>query len=70
VKLKSGDALQADLVVTGIGVQLRLELAKVPHGHWQTMTFLAALRHDRVTAPWLIDDRSMAKPSKSTSRRF
>jgi putative transposase len=29
--------------------------AKVPHGHWQTMTFLAALRHDRVSAPWLID---------------
>lgn len=29
--------------------------AKVPHGHWKTMTFLAALRHDRVTAPWLID---------------
>ena len=29
--------------------------AKVPHGHWQTMTFLAALRHDRITAPWLID---------------
>jgi transposase len=29
--------------------------AKVPHGRWQTMTFVAALRHDRVTAPWLID---------------
>ncbi len=29
--------------------------AKVPHGLWQTMTFLAALRHDRITAPWLID---------------
>lgn len=29
--------------------------ADVPHGHWQTMTFLAALRHDRVTAPWLLD---------------
>jgi transposase len=29
--------------------------AKVPHGHWKTMTFLAALRHDRVEAPWLID---------------
>ena len=29
--------------------------AKVPHGHWKTMTFLAALRHDRVDAPWLID---------------
>lgn len=29
--------------------------AKVPHGHWKTMTFLAALRHDRIDAPWLID---------------
>ena len=29
--------------------------ADVPHGHWQTMTFLAALRHDGVTAPWLLD---------------
>jgi hypothetical protein len=41
-----------------------------PKCHWLTMTFLAALRHDRVTAPWLIMGRSMAKPSKSTSRRF
>jgi len=30
-------------------------MARVPHGHWQTMTFLAALRHDRIEAPWLID---------------
>ena len=30
-------------------------MAKVPHGRWTTMTFLAALRHDRVEAPWLID---------------
>lgn len=29
--------------------------AKVPHGRWKTMTFLAALRHDRLDAPWLID---------------
>ena len=29
--------------------------AKVPHGRWKTMTFLAALRHDRLEAPWLID---------------
>jgi putative transposase len=28
---------------------------KAPHRRWKTMTFLAALRHDRVTAPWLID---------------
>ena len=29
--------------------------AKVPHCPWQTMTFTAALRHDRITAPWLIE---------------
>jgi len=29
--------------------------AKAPYGHWNTMTFLAALRHDRIDAPWLID---------------
>ena len=26
-----------------------------PHSHWRTMTILAALRHDRVVAPWLLD---------------
>lgn len=26
-------------------------LAKVPHGRWRTLTFIAALRHDRITAP-------------------
>lgn len=30
-------------------------LAKVPHGHWKTMTFLAALRCDGITAPWVLD---------------
>ena len=30
-------------------------LAKVPQGHWRTLTFLAALRHDRIDAPWLLD---------------
>jgi hypothetical protein len=29
--------------------------AKVPHGRWTTMTLLAALRHDRVEAPWLLE---------------
>jgi hypothetical protein len=29
--------------------------AKVPWGHWNTMTFIAALRHDRIDAPWLLD---------------
>jgi transposase len=30
-------------------------IGKVPDGRWRTMTFLAALRHDRVTAPWLLE---------------
>jgi transposase len=28
---------------------------KVPHGRWKTMTFLAALRSDRIDAPWFIE---------------
>ena len=32
----------------------RLE-GRVPHGHWKTLTFIAALRHDRIDAPWVID---------------
>jgi len=30
-------------------------LAKVPHGHWKTLTFLAALRSDRIDAPFVLD---------------
>ncbi len=30
-------------------------VAKVPHGRWRTVTFLAALRHDRIAAPCVID---------------
>jgi transposase len=30
-------------------------LSAVPHGHWQTTTLIAALRHDRLCAPFLID---------------
>jgi transposase len=30
-------------------------VAKIPHGHWKTATFLAALRHDRIEAPCLFD---------------
>ena len=28
---------------------------KVPYARWNTMTFLAALRRDRIEAPWLLD---------------
>lgn len=30
-------------------------IAKVPHGRWRTLTFLAALRADRLAAPCVID---------------
>ena len=30
-------------------------VGKVPWGHWNTTTFIAALRVDRIDAPWLLD---------------
>lgn len=30
-------------------------VASIPHGHWKTLTFIAGLRHDGLTAPWVID---------------
>jgi transposase len=30
-------------------------VAKVPHGRWRTLTFLAALRADRIDAPCVLD---------------
>lgn len=26
-----------------------------PFGHWRTQTFISALQHDRLDAPWVID---------------
>ena len=34
------------------GQRLRMT---APFGHWGTQTFIAALRHDGLTAPWVID---------------
>ena len=30
-------------------------VASIPHGHWKTLTFIAGLRHDGMTAPWVLD---------------
>src|SRR3712207_2312818 len=30
-------------------------IGKAPHGHWRTLTFLAALRCDRIEAPCVCD---------------
>jgi hypothetical protein len=39
----------------GWGPRRKRLIAHVPHGHWKTMTFLAALRRDRIDAPWVLD---------------
>jgi len=41
----------------GYGRALRSErcICKVPHGHWHTNTFIAALRLRGLCAPWLLD---------------
>jgi transposase len=30
-------------------------ISRVPHGHWKTITFVAGLRHDKLTAPFVVD---------------
>jgi len=39
----------------GWGNRGRPLIAKVPHGHWKTLTFIAGLRHDGIVAPCVID---------------
>lgn len=39
----------------GWGPRGQKVIAKAPHGRWRTLTFLAALRHDRIDAPCVID---------------
>lgn len=36
-------------------------IAHAPYGHWRTMTFLAALRQDRIDAPWVVNGPINAK---------
>ena len=43
-------------------------IAKVPDGRWKTMTFLAALRHDRITAPWLLEAPATNAPTTSKTQ--
>ena len=39
----------------GWGPRGRRLRAYAPYGHWKTLTFIAALRSDRITAPFVID---------------
>lgn len=41
--------------IRGWALRGRKLMAKAPFGKWQTLTFLAALRHDRIDAPCVLD---------------
>jgi transposase len=39
----------------GRGPRNKRVVGKVPYGHWKTTTFVAALRNDALTAPFVVD---------------
>ena len=46
---------QISIKTTGLAPRgLRL-IKHSPFGHWRIQTFIGALRHDRLDAPWVID---------------
>ncbi len=45
-------------------------LAKAPHGHWRTTTFLAALRHDGIAAPMTLDGPMDGETFKAWTEQF
>jgi transposase len=43
---------------------------KVPHGNWKTITFIAALRYDRVTAPFVLEGPMNGELFKAYTEHF
>ena len=43
---------------------------KVPHGNWKTITFIAALRHDRVTAPFVLEGPMTGEMFRAYTEQF
>src|SRR5438874_2716078 len=43
---------------------------KVPHGSWETLTFIAALRHNRVTAPFVCEGAMNGETFKAYVEQF
>ena len=43
---------------------------KVLHGNWKTFTFIAALRHDRVTAPFVLEGAMNGEMFKAYVEQF
>ena len=45
-------------------------IQKVLHGNWKTVTFIAALRHDRVTAPFVLEGAMNGETFKAYIEQF
>ena len=45
-------------------------LAKAPHGHWRTTSFLAALHHDGIAAPMTLDGPMDGETFKAWTEQF
>ena len=43
---------------------------KVLHGNWKTVSFIAALRHDRVTAPFVLEGPMTGEMFKAYTEQF
>lgn len=43
---------------------------KTPYGHWRTTTFLAALRHDGLTAPMTLDGPMDGETFRAWTQQF
>jgi len=56
------------LVSTGGHPQGERLVQKVPHGNWKTVTFIAALRSDRVTAPFVLEGPMCEADSRPLGR--
>lgn len=45
-------------------------MQKVPYGNWKTVTFIAALRHDRVNAPFVLEGPMTGEMFKAYVEKF
>ena len=54
----------------GWGLRGQRLRGQAPHGHWQTLTFLAALRHDRIDAPCVLDGPINGESFKAYIEQF
>jgi DDE superfamily endonuclease len=54
----------------GRALQEERLVQKVPHGNWKTVTFIAALRHDRVTASFMLEGPMTGEMLKAYTEQF